>query len=374
MKKKNIKNNPKARNNNAHASFQSYFDRISNSLDDRIGEYMQMKKFVRVYEESNKLLDIDKTINTAAGSIYEINLEGKVNIANLKKIIQSLAVKNKVLRAFIQKNKLEPLQLKLLTQILKNSLIITNNLQKVYQHINKINEIVPVVKAILKLPEQEDNYENDPVLLEISEILSTCIDNPAIKDITLVLKKQKIDPSKYSAKFNFEDMNDVSDKLVGLLNDKLLVIINVSEFLIANVEDDGANDVSSDKRIPEEIRTLFLAASILNILYRIKELKSATKVIFNGVKLHNEMINSSKLQSHYKGLLKSGNDSIHNNIYVALPTNLQRFKKTIVELIPHLDAFQLKLKLDSLDIEIAMKMAYSLMYEKTNRMWENPYD
>jgi len=374
MKKKKTKT-PKARNSAAHASFQNYFDRISHSLEeDRLSEYLQMRKYVRVYEESNKLLDIEKTINIAAGSIYEINVSKKIDVEAIKRLLQSLNGKNKALKSFI-KGKPQSFQLKLLNQVSKNILIVINNLLLINKHLAKITELIPVMKAVLNLVEKEDNYENDPILLEISNILAVNIDEPCLGDIKKIFDKEKIDSNQYEAKLSFEDMNDVSDKLIGLLNDKLLVVIGVSEFLIAGVEDDGANDVQADKRIPEELRALFLASSILDILYKVKELKNAIKIIFGSIKLHLQIMNSDKLENQYKALLKSGdNNSVHELFSTMLPNSLQRFKKTIIEIVPSLDAFELKLKLDTLDLDIVMKMTHSLIYEKSTKFWENPYE
>ncbi|RKZ76041.1 MAG: hypothetical protein DRQ57_05330 [Gammaproteobacteria bacterium] len=372
MKKKKIKT-PKARNNTAHASFQSYFDRISHSMEDRLSEYLQMKKYVRVYKESNKLLDIEKTINIAAGSIYEINVSKKVDTEMLKRLLQLLNGKNKALKSFI-KGKQPSLQLKLLSQISKNIIIVINNLLQINKHLQKITELIPVMKAILNLVEKEDNYENDPILLEISNILAVNIDEPRLGDIKKILEKEKIDSNQYEAKLNFEDMNDVSDKLIGLLNDKLLVVIGVSEFLIAGVEDDGANDVQADNRLPEELRALFLASSILDILYKVRELKNAIKIIFNSIKLYLQIMNSDKLESQYKALLKNGNNNIHELLSSMLPNTLQRLKKTIIEIVPDLDAFELKLRLDTLDLDSVLRMTYSLIYEKSTRTWGNPYE
>jgi len=187
MKKKKIKT-PKARNNTAHASFQSYFDRISHSMEDRLSEYLQMKKYVRVYKESNKLLDIEKTINIAAGSIYEINVSKKVDTEMLKRLLQLLNGKNKALKSFI-KGKQPSLQLKLLSQISKNIIIVINNLLQINKHLQKITELIPVMKAILNLVEKEDNYENDPILLEISNILAVNIDEPRLGDIKKILER-----------------------------------------------------------------------------------------------------------------------------------------------------------------------------------------
>ena len=373
MRKKELKKIPKARNNAAHASLQGYFDRISHSIEDRVGEYVQMKKYVRVYEESQKLLDIEKALNIAAGSVYEINVERKLDTDTLKKLVLSLREKNKALKSLMQR-KPQSLQLKLLNQISKNILLVINNLVKINKHITRVNDIIPVVKALLKLPDREDNYANDPILLEISNALTVSIDEPNLAGIKTMLATEKIDLDKYNATFKYEHMNDVSDKLIGLLNDKLLLIIGVSEFLIAGVEDDGANDIVASQRIPDELRVLFLASSVFDILYRIKEIKSSIKTIFSNVKVFLQIMNSDRLESQYKVFLKSGNNSVHDVLSNNTPKILQRIKKAIIEVVPGLDAFSLKLKLDTLDLEKVIKMTYGLIYEKANRIWENPYD
>jgi len=373
MRKKELNKIPKARNNAAHASLQGYFDRISHSIEDRVGEYVQMKKYVRVYEESQKLLDIEKALNIAAGSVYEINVERKLDTDTLKKLVLSLREKNKALKSLMQR-KPQSLQLKLLNQISKNILLVINNLVKINKHITRVNDIIPVVKALLKLPDREDNYANDPILLEISNALTVSIDEPNLAGIKTMLATEKIDLDKYNATFKYEHMNDVSDKLIGLLNDKLLLIIGVTEFLIAGVEDDGANDIVASQRIPDELRVLFLASSVFDILYRIKEIKSSIKTIFSNVKVFLQIMNSDRLENQYKVFFKSGNNSVHDVLSNNTPKILQRIKKAIIEVVPGLDAFSLKLKLDTLDLEKVIKMTYGLIYEKANRIWENPYD
>ncbi len=373
MRKKELKQVPKARNNAAHASLQSYFDRISHSLEDRVGEYVQMKKYVRVYEESQKLLDIEKALNIAAGSIYEINIERKLNMDSLKTLMLSLKEKNKTLVSLMQR-KPQSLQLKLLSQISKNILLITNNLLRINKHITRINDLVPVVKALLKLQDREDNDVNDPILLEITNALTVNIDEPSLAGIKTVLEKEKIELNKFNAALKYEQMNDVSDKLIGLLNDKLLLVIGVSEFLIAGVEDDGANDIVAGQRMPDELRVLFLASSVFDIIYRVKEIRDGIKTIFGNIKVFLQIMNSDRLENQHKVFLKNGNDSVHDVLATNTPKILQRIKKAIIEVVPGLDAFALKLKLDTLDLDKVMKMIYGLIYEKANKVWENPYE
>ncbi|EDN67900.1 hypothetical protein BGP_4428 [Beggiatoa sp. PS] len=373
MRKKTTKN-PKARNNSAHASLQGYFDRISNSLEDRLSEYVLMRKYVRIYQESQKLLEVEKSINTAAGSIYEINIDKKLDVEAMKQLMRSLDEKNKTLKRALKQKKIQPLQLKLLTQVSKNILVIINHLMRINKHVARVNEVIPVVKALLKLSEKENNYENDPILVEISNALTVSIDEPNLTNIKAQLEKENIDLSQYDAKFNFEQMNDASDKLIGLLNDKLLLIIGISEFLIAGVDDDGANDVSAFQRLPDELRVLFLASSVLDTIYRVKEIRDSIKIIFNSIKLFLQILNSDRLGSQYQAFLKNGDNNVHDLLSNIAPSVLQRLKKAIIEIVPGLDAFELKLKIDTLDLETVRKMTYGLIYEKANRIWENPYD
>ncbi|MDY6991399.1 MAG: hypothetical protein SVR94_02170, partial [Pseudomonadota bacterium] len=240
--KKPVKLQAKARNNAAHASLQSYFDRISHSLEDRISEYVQMKKYIRIYEESQKLLEIEKAINIAAGSIYEINIDKKLDINALNQLIQLLNKRNRALRSFIQ-GKSPSLQIKLLFQISKHLQIIITNLLQIEKNLSRINEVIPIIKVIVKMRDKEDNREYDPVLKTINDALTTSIHEPNLTQIRMTLQEERINTSQYDAKLHFEFLNDVSDKLIGLLNDKLLLIIGISEFLIAGIEDDGANDV-----------------------------------------------------------------------------------------------------------------------------------
>lgn len=364
---------PKARNNAAHASLQSYFDRISHSLEDRLSEYVQMKKYVRVYEESKKLLDIEKAINIAAGSIYEINIEHKLDENSVKQLVQFLEEKNKALKSFMQGKQLS-LQIKLLNQVYKNINVITHYLLQINQNIHRVTEVIPVIKALLKMQDKESNYENDPILIEISNALKKNVEEANLSEIRLMLEKDRVELSQYDAKLDFEQLNDVSDKLIGLLNDKLLLIIGVSEFLIAGVEDDGANDIPADQRIPDELRVLFLATSVLDIIYRVKQIRDGIKAIFNSIKLCLQIMNSERLENPFKAPLKSGNHNIEVLLSNTTPKILQRIKKAVIEIGPGLEALELKLKLDTLDLDTVIKMTCGLIYEKANRVWENPYD
>jgi hypothetical protein len=364
---------PKARNNAAHASLQSYFDRISHSLEDRLSEYVQMKKYVRIYGESKKLLEIEKAINIAAGSIYEINIDKKFDTATMKQLIKLLEEKIKELTGLIR-NKPKSLPVKFIHQVIKSIHIIINNLIQINKNIYRVNELIPIIKALLKMPDKESNYDNSAILLEINNALGISITEPNLTEIKNGLARERIDLTQYDARLLFEHMNDVSDKLIGLLNDKLLLIIGISEFLIAGVDDDGANDVTAGQRLPDELRVLFLASSLLDIIYRIKQIRENIKGIFNNIKLCLQIMNSERLGSQFQGILKGGNPSIYELLASNTPRLLQRIKKAIVETAPGLDALELKLKIDTLDLNTVIKMTYGLIYEKANRVWENPYE
>ncbi|BAP55794.1 hypothetical protein THII_1497 [Thioploca ingrica] len=363
----------KARNNAAHASLQSYFDRISHSLEDRLSEYVQMKKYVRIYGESKKLLEIEKAVNIAAGSIYEINIDKRLDTNSMKQLLKLLEEKTKELTGLIR-NKPKTLQFKFVHQVIKSIHIVMNNLIQINKNINRVNELIPIIKALLKMPDKESNYDNNAILLEINNALSVSITEPNLTEIKNGLTKERIDLAQYDARLLFEHMNDVSDKLIGLLNDKLLLIIGISEFLIAGVDDDGANDVTAMQRLPDELRVLFLASSLFDIIYRIKQIRANIKGIFNNIKLCLQIMNSERLESQYQGALKGGTPSVYELLASNTPRLLQRIKKSIIETAPGLDALELKLKIDTLDLNTIIRMTYGLIYEKANKVWENPYE
>lgn len=364
---------PKARNNAAHASLQSYFDRISHSLEDRLSEYVQMKKYVRIYGESKKLLEIEKAVNIAAGSIYEINIDKRFDTHSMKQLLKLLEEKVKELTGLIR-NKPKSLQFRFVHQVIKSIHVVMNNLIQINKNINRVNELIPIIKALLKMPDKESNYDNNAILLEINNALSVSITEPNLTEIKNGLTKERIDLAQYDARLLFEHMNDVSDKLIGLLNDKLLLIIGISEFLIAGVDDDGANDVTAIQRLPDELRVLFLASSLFDIIYRIKQIRENIKGIFNHIKLCLQIMNSDRLESQYQGALKGGTPSVYELLASNTPRLLQRIKKSIIETAPGLDALELKLKIDTLDLNTIIRMTYGLIYEKANKVWENPYE
>lgn len=347
---------PKARNNAAHASLQNYFDRIFHSLDDRNAEFLQMKKYFRVYQESMEFLEIKKTIDLAAGNIFEINIANKLDCQAVVQSAQLLNQKNVSIKSFI-KGKQVTLQIKLLFEISKNLQKITANLQQIVKNMNRINEAIPVIKVILKMKDK------DLVLSEISNALRVSLDEPDLNGIKSALKKEVDDPLKYDTRLHFEHFNDISDKLIGLLNDKLMLIIGVSEFLIEGVEDGGANDVASERRLPDELRVLFLASTSLDILYKIKEMRDCILNTFDNVKAYAQILNGDKLEPRFKEMLRNGDQSVHNTISTSTK-RLQMMKPAIDEIAS---------KIDNINVTRAIKLSYALIYEKSNRIWENPY-
>jgi hypothetical protein len=87
-----------------------------------------------------------------------------------------------------------------------------------------------------------------------------------------------------------------------------------------------------------------------------------------------QIIDCDKLEKKFKALLKGeGNDNFYDTLVNTTPRILQRTKKAVIEITPGLDAFELRLKLETLDLNTVMNMTYGLIYEKSNRTWENPY-
>lgn len=363
---------PKARNNAAHTSLQNYFDRVSNSLEDRINEFLLMKKYTRVYEESQKLLEVEKTLNIAAGSIFEINVDHKIDCQAISQAMKLLNSKNTAIKKFLQ-GKPFSTQVQYLHEVSKHLQNIVTHTTQITDNIMYINEIIPIIKALLKKKDKEGNIEHDPLLSEIKRALQENIRQPKLSTIKELLAKENVNLETFDTKLRFEHLNDVSDKLIGLLNDKLLLVIGISEVLIAGVEDDGMNDVDAKQRLPDELRVLFLASSTLNIFCKVKEIRSSIKVIFSSVQLFLKILESGKLGVKIDSLLRGGQDSIQN-IVVNNTKNLKRLTPVINEIATNLDALDLKLKLNTLDLSKIIRMAYGLIYEKTFKTWENPYD
>jgi transcription termination factor NusB len=364
---------PKARNNPARTSLSNYFERISNSLEDRIPEFLQMKKYARVYEESQKLLEIEKTIDIAAGSIYEINIDDKKLISNqLVQFSQLLNKKSKTIRHATQ-GKAFSKQIQILHNANQHIQNIISNTVKITRHINRINEIIPVIKALLKMKEQED-YESTPVLVAISDALKRNLHEPSMDEIKVEMQHENVLLSKYDSHLHFEHLNDASDKLIGLLNDKLLLMIGISENLIAGVEDDGINDVDANQRLPDELMVLFLISSILDIFHRVREIRNCVKRISSSIKAFGKIMQIVQKDLKLRSLLHDGENSAYEIISKHIPSHLKRIMPAINEIATNLDALDLKLKLNTLDLDKVIRITNGLIYEKANRIWENPYD
>jgi len=349
---------PKARNDAAHKSLQTYFARIYTSVEDRNEEYLQMKKYVRVYEESLDLLGIKKIVDSIAGRIYEVNMANKLNSRMMNQLAQLLDGKNRALRGFIR-NKKVTIQLRLLFEITKNNQKIINNIQKITHNVTRINDVIPVIKAILKMNDDDDFVH--PVLLKIADALKIELEEPDLTQIKESLTESRINLSKYDAKLNFEDMNDVSDKLIGLLNDKLLLIIGVSEFLIEGIDDGGAHDVEADMRLPDELRALFLTSNALGVFQKLKEIKLLINDTLMCVRHYMQI--SKKMNPQFNNMLRTGGMNVHDIISRAIK-NLQLFLPIVDNVVK---------KMEKINLEKAIRLTHALIYEKSNRIWENPY-
>ncbi|MCV6638231.1 hypothetical protein [Candidatus Albibeggiatoa sp. nov. NOAA] len=364
---------PKARNNPARTSLSNYFERISNSLEDRIPEFLQMKKYARVYEESQKLLEIERTIDIAAGSIYEINIDDKKVISTqLIHYSQLLSKKSKNIKQSAQ-GKTFSKRIQILHNANQHTQSIISNTIKITRHIDRINTIIPVIKALLKMKDHED-HENTPVLIAISDALKQDLHEPTIDKIKLEMQHENIVLTKYDSHLHFEHLNDASDKLIGLLNDKLLLMIGISENLIAGVEDDGINDVDAEQRLPDELMVLFLISSILDIFHRVREIRTCVKRISNSIKAFIKIMQTVQKDLKLRSLLHDGENSAYEIISKHIPSHLKRIMPTINEIATSLDALDLKLKLNTLDLDKVIRLTNGLVYEKANRIWENPYD
>jgi hypothetical protein len=364
---------PKARNNPARTSMSNYFERIANSLEDRIPEFLQMKKYTRVYAESQKLLEIERAIDIAAGSIYEINIDSKKLISDqLAQLAQTLNHKNQnIKQAFLGKDFSKRVQI--LHDASKHIQNIVIQTSRIVRHIDRINAIIPLIKAMLKLQDNE-NQDNTPILIAVSEALKKNLHEPLIDEIIDRMQQNNISLAKYDNKLNFEHLNDASDKLIGLLNDKLLLVIGISENLIAGVEDDGINDSNSEHRLPDELMVLFLVSSILDIFHRIREIRNCIKHISNSMKIIAKIMQTAQNDLKLRSLLHDGANSAYDITVKQIPTNLKRIIPVINEIATNLDALDLKLKLHTLDLDKIIRLTNGLIYEKTNKIWENPYD
>ncbi len=364
---------PKARNNPARTSLSNYFERISNSLEDRIPEYLQMKKYARVYEESQKLLEIERTIDIAAGSIYEVNIDDKKLISDqLVQFSQLLNQKSKTIKQ-VTHGKPFSKRIQILQNANQHTQNIANNTLKITRHIERINAVIPVIKALLKMKEHED-HENTPVLIAISDALKKNLHEPNIEQIKQEMQNENVLLTKYDSHLHFEHLNDASDKLIGLLNDKLLLMIGISENLIAGVEDEGINDVDFGQRLPDELMVLFLISSILDIFHRVREIRNCVKRISNSIKVFSQIMHAVQNDLKLRSLLHDGKNSAYELISKHIPSHLKRIMPVINQIATSLDALDLKLKLNTLDLDKVIRLTHGLIYEKANRIWENPYD
>ncbi len=325
-----ISKKPSARNNKARHSFQRQFEAIFEALKSKVDEFEQMKKYIRVYKESNKLLKIEETIDIIAGNIYEIDFEKQWDVNALQPFIQRLDKTMKVLEAFIQNKPYTLQSIKTLQHISDNITIIINTFQQVNEYITRINDIIPVIKAILQLPDEESNYRNTSVFTAIRHALITNIEIPDLSQIKIALNKEKL-LSHYDAKLNFEHINDVSDKLIGLLNDKLLLLGAVSEFLDQGQES-GDTHVIATQRLPDELNVLFLISNLFTIFYTIKEIKNCLIILFKVNKHSLKLIKSDQLESPYQSLLTRGNKNVYTLLSNRMPQLLKKIHSTILPL------------------------------------------
>ncbi len=355
---------PIARNSSAHKALHNHFIRISSTLEDKVSEFLKMKKYTRVYEESLELLEIKKTIDMAAGRIFEVHFKNKLNTKLLNQLMQLLNNKNTAIKSYIQ-GKPVTLQIKLLHEISKNINKIVINITQITRDVDRLNDIIPVIKALLKTKDIEEDHERDPLLLEITKALKINVTEPSLTNIKIVLQKHQIDVETYDQRLHFEHFNDVSDKLIGLLNDKLLLVLNISEMLVTEAldEEEDIHDVPANQRLPDELRVLFLAMSTLDILHKIQEMRDSVKVVLSSTRFYLQIFDSGKLESRVKCILNTGNHNVHE-LTLQTAKVIQKFELFINELVA---------KIDPLKISKSIKLSHSLIYEKSHKIWENPY-
>lgn len=359
MAKSTQKHRPKARNNSAHSSLESYFERIYHSLEERNDEYRQLKKYMRVHEECSMLLALEQALNIAADHIYEINITHHLNIQSLLDYAQHINKKNTVIKNYLH-GKAFSSQVQLLHEITKQLNIIITHSGQIVRKLNRCKELIPVIKVLLKMQDEED-VGHDPVSLEISRLLKDNITEPALLSLQAMLRKYGL--AEQTDNLNFEHLNDASDKLIGLLNDKLLLVIGVSEILSEGIEDDATHDVPADQRLPDELRVLFITSSTLDVLQKMCELRDHIKQIFNATKHYLQLQAHPKLDVKVRQLLKVGDNNV-TDIVKKLALLLQGFSPKVTDLSTYIEP---------LNLPIVLRMAYHLIYEKANRTWENPY-
>ena len=92
-----------------------------------------------------------------------------------------------------------------------------------------------------------------------------------------------------------------------------------------------------------------------------------------------DVLEGRKLDMKAEALLCLSDNSARDNsirdiVLKHLPTNLRRGVPVINEIATSLDALELKLRLNTLDLTKILKMTYGLIYEKSTRNWINPYE
>ncbi len=353
---------PKARNRSAYSSLSGYFERIYHSLADRSEEYRLMRKYMRVNEEAEILLSIERVLDSVADKVYEIQLHNKISETQVQQLMQILNKRVIHLKHYLQ-GKTFSIQIQLLQEMIKHSQLTINLSLQCFRKLNRIEELIPIIKALLRKKDAHDDIVHDPVVQEITAILREKLDEPSLESLKNTLLQQHVDLKRDDGRLHFEHLNDVSDKLIGLLNDKLLVVIGVSEVLIEGVEDDGGHDVQANQRLPDELRVLFLANSTLEVLAKIKEIKDTLKLLFASTKNFLAFLEHPKLDEKLRKQLKAGD----NNLYEPI---IQLAKKW--QIIAN-EVNEPATIIEKLNLPHVMQLAYSLVYEKSRRIWENPY-
>jgi hypothetical protein len=360
MAKSTSKQRPKARNNSAHASLEGYFERIHHSLEDRSEEYRQLRKYMRVHEECTMLLAIEQALNIVADHVYEINIDRLLDAPALTQYVQVLNKRNTLIKNYLRGKPFSP-QVQLLHELTKQLHTIITSASQIARKMNRCHELIPILKVLLSMQDQEEEARHDPVLIEISRLLQENLTEPPLITLKALLSKQGLD--KHKAILHFEHLNDVSDKLIGLLNDKLLLVISVSEILIEGIEDDGSHDVPVEQRLPDELRVLFLAMSTLDILYKLYEFRDLIKTIFAATKQYLQLQDHPKIDKKVQQMLKTGENNVNENVK-QLARLLQNSTSTLNDLAA---------VIEPLNIPLILRMTHQLIYEKANRTWENPY-
>ena len=64
--------------------------------------------------------------------------------------------------------------------------------------------MIPIIKALLKMPDKESNYDNSAILLEINNALGISITEPNLTEIKNGLARERIDLTQYDARLLFQ--------------------------------------------------------------------------------------------------------------------------------------------------------------------------